>query len=134
MVTPLAASPYADRLPIKGSWLALEDIDEAEYRIDRQLAHLKLAGWFERCSGILLGDFHCDDRLQTAEVLEILKYHLPQARRLPIVVCPMIGHAWPMAPLPIGRKIVIRRSAGRGGRDVVEFDIPWKAQAVIGRR
>ncbi|MFN0136251.1 MAG: LD-carboxypeptidase [Phycisphaerae bacterium] len=100
------AGPIARRVQPTGAWLALEDIGEAVYRIDRYLATLKLAGWFDRIAGILLGDFHTKDEPdQTAAILELLKYHLPRERKLPIVVTRDVGHVWPIRPLLINRPL-----------------------------
>ena len=83
-----------------GKWLAIEDVNEAPYRIDRFLAAFKVAGWFDRLDGVLVGDFHtAEDRDQSRAVLEILRFHLPPERRLPVVVSRDIGHIWPMQPL-----------------------------------
>ncbi len=51
----LVGSPY---LPdFNGAILALEEIGEAPYRIDRMLNQLKMHGVFKKLSGILLGQF-----------------------------------------------------------------------------
>jgi muramoyltetrapeptide carboxypeptidase len=101
----------------KGDWLLLEDLEEANYRIDRQLAHLKLAGWFERCGGILLGDFHTGDEDQGAEVLKMLRWHLPKSSKAPIVSTPVVGHIWPLSPVPLAQPLTIAHSdGGRRGK------------------
>jgi muramoyltetrapeptide carboxypeptidase len=83
-----------------GRWLAIEDVNEAPYRIDRHLAALKLAGWFDRLAGVLVGDFHTPERTdQRRLVVEFLRHHLPRGRDVPIVVTRSFGHVWPMAPL-----------------------------------
>lgn len=100
------AGPIAQRVNPRGAWLALEDIGEAVYRIDRYLAMLKLAGWFDQMAGILLGDFHTkEDPDQIAAILELLKYHVPRKRKLPIIVTRDVGHVWPIRPLPINQSI-----------------------------
>lgn len=115
LVTPLTVEAYARRIRPVGKWILLEDLEEHPHRIDRQFAHLKLAGWFERCSGVLIGDFHLGDEDQEKLVLEILKYHLPVQRNLPVLVTRDVGHVWPSATLPIGRRMTMRcRSSGRG--------------------
>ncbi|GAG00797.1 unnamed protein product, partial [marine sediment metagenome] len=48
----------AKRLRPDGRWLILEDIREAPYRLDRYFASFKLAGWFDRLAGLIIGDFH----------------------------------------------------------------------------
>lgn len=93
------------RIKPDGRWLALEDVGEPPYRIDRYLATLKLAGWFDHIEGILLGDFHEKKDSQVKAVLELLKFHLPRDRNTPIVVSDSFGHTWPIAPLPINRRV-----------------------------
>lgn len=97
------------RIRPDGRWLAIEDINEAPYRIDRHLAALKLAGWFERIDGVLVGDFHTkEDRDQRAAVVELLRFHIPPGRQVPIVTTRSFGHVWPMTPLPLNRPLRLR--------------------------
>lgn len=113
----LLAGPVGRRLKPDGKWLAIEDVNEAPYRIDRFLAAFKLAGWFERLGGVLVGDFHTDaDRDQSRAVREILRFHLPPERHVPIAVTRDFGHVWPMRPLLLNRPLQL---AVRGRR--VEF-------------
>lgn len=46
-------TPY--QIETKDRILFLEDVDEKPYEIDRMLTHLKLAGLFEKCRGVLFG-------------------------------------------------------------------------------
>jgi muramoyltetrapeptide carboxypeptidase len=110
----MLAGPLASRVKPDGRWLAIEDVQEPPYRIDRHLATLKLAGWFERVAGVLVGAFHHDSEDQQPAVLELLKYHLPPKRRVPVVTTSSFGHVWPMVPLELNRplKMTVR------GRDV----------------
>ena len=117
--------PPMRRVKPDGRWLLIEDINEMPYRIDRYLAALKIAGWFDRIAGVLVGDFHtnrnvaADPRVgrqpedQVRSVVEILKLHLPRGRRLPVVTTRSIGHVWPMLPVPINTplRISVRRRA-----------------------
>lgn len=93
------------RIKPDGCWLAIEDINEAAYRIDRQLASLKHAGWFERLAGVLVGDFHTKDVDQQQQVVDILRFHTPRDRKLPIITTHSFGHTWPMVPLPINQPL-----------------------------
>lgn len=91
------------------AWLLIEDVNEAIYRVDRHLAALKIAGWFERISGVIVGDFHTRERPdQTAAVVELLKYHLPPARKIPVLTTKAVGHTWPMLPLPINQPLALK--------------------------
>ncbi len=96
-----------------GRWLAIEDINEPPYRIDRYLASLQIAGWFDRIEGVLIGDFHSSTRAQgrgsggeddqQQAVIELLKFHVARERKLPVVVTSDFGHTWPIVALPINR-------------------------------
>jgi muramoyltetrapeptide carboxypeptidase LdcA involved in peptidoglycan recycling len=107
VLAAMLTGPLARRLKPDGRWLIIEDINEAPYRIDRHLAALKLAGWFERLSGVLVGDFHTKQEDQTAVVVEILRYHLPPQRNLPVAVTRSFGHTWPMTPIPLNRPLAL---------------------------
>ncbi|MDP3177417.1 MAG: LD-carboxypeptidase, partial [Spirochaetaceae bacterium] len=56
LVAALAGTPYA--LDARGKILFFEDINEAPYRVDRMLTQLRLAGAFDACAGVLLGDWN----------------------------------------------------------------------------
>ncbi len=99
--------PLGRRLRPDGKWLFLEDIKESPYRIDRHLASLKLAGWFERAAGLLLGDFRMMHEDTRPAVLELLQYHLPEDRRLPIITTNQLGHVWPQIPLPVNQPLTM---------------------------
>lgn len=46
------------QIDAKGCLLFLEDVSEQPYSIDRMLTHMRQAGCFEGCRGVVLGDFH----------------------------------------------------------------------------
>lgn len=96
---------HGQRLRPDGKWLFLEDIQEEPYRIDRHLAALKFAGWFDRIAGVLVGDFHTLTADTQPAVLELLRFHLPPRRRLPVVTTRDFGHVWPMVPVPVNRTL-----------------------------
>jgi muramoyltetrapeptide carboxypeptidase len=75
VLAAMLAGPLSKRLKPDGRWLAIEDIGEAPYRLDRYLAALKIAGWFERAAGVLVGAFHAAGEAQTRAVLELLRFH-----------------------------------------------------------
>lgn len=114
VLAAMLAGPLGRRLRPEGRWLAIEDVNEAPYRIDRYLAALQLAGWFERLAGVIVGDFHSREApdLRRA-VVELLAFHVPRSRRMPIVLTRDFGHVWPMKPLPIGPELAL---AVRGRR------------------
>lgn len=114
VLVTLLASPLAACVDAAGKWLAIEDVGEEVHRIDRMLAQLKLAGTFERCAGLLVGDFNLDGVNQTNCVLELLKYHLPRQRKLPIIARCNFGHCYPFAGVPINQPIkLVKIGTGR---------------------
>ncbi|MCB9849964.1 MAG: LD-carboxypeptidase [Phycisphaerales bacterium] len=125
LVTPLTVAAYQKVISPRGKWIVLEDLEEYPYRIDRQIAHLKLAGWFEQCAGVMIGDFHMGDDDQQAETLEILKFHLPKGRKLPIITTSEVGHTWPQAVLPIGKPARLRTDERARGRSDIAIDVDW---------
>ncbi len=125
VLSTLIGTPYARFVDPTGRWLVLEDFNDKPERIDRFLAHLTLAGWWDRCEGVLLGDFHQDGRKLTDAVLAMLSFHLPADRPLPILVTDRIGHVWPAQPLPLHRRTTIVRS------DEGNFSIQWRGSSLI---
>jgi muramoyltetrapeptide carboxypeptidase len=55
VLASLVGTPYAPRLD--GCILFLEDVGERPYRVDRMLTTLRLAGWLDRCAGVIIGAF-----------------------------------------------------------------------------
>ena len=92
--------------PRRGQWLMIEDIKETPYRVDRMLATLKIAGWFEQAGGVLVGDFVSGHTDTQPAVLELLPYHVPR-RDLPIVTTRSFGHIWPMVPVPVNKPLAV---------------------------
>ena len=101
-----AGGPDARRIRPDGKWLLLEDIKEPPYRIDRHLATLKVAGWFERVAGVLVGDFRVVNKDTQPAVLELLKYHL--LPRTPVITTHAVGHVWPMVPVLLNRPLEMK--------------------------
>lgn len=60
LVASLIGTPWLP--PLEGCVLFLEEVEEAPYRVDRLLTHLRLAGVFEAVEGVVLGQMTgCDD-------------------------------------------------------------------------
>jgi len=119
LTTLLGSEAHRDVVNPAGRWLVIEDINEKPERIDRFLAHLTLAGFWDLCAGILVGDFHLQDRQFTAAVAAMLAYHLPPDCSVPILTTTQVGHVWPMSPLPLHVPLTLERSGEN------DYSIRW---------
>lgn len=97
----IMGSRYA-RVPDKGI-LFIEDTGEAPYRVDRMIHQLKLAGVFERVSGVIVGQFteYEEDDTMCASLYELIRnavkeYAFPVAFHFPV------GHVKLNFPLIMG--------------------------------
>ncbi len=54
LLTALLGTPYQPEF--RGRLLFLEDLGDRLYRLDRKLAHLRLAGVFEQVTGVIVGE------------------------------------------------------------------------------
>ncbi|WP_173867216.1 S66 peptidase family protein [Synechococcus sp. BDU 130192] len=94
--------------------LALEDVTEAPYRIDRLLTQWRLLGAFEKIKGIALGRFSQCDELGSADsfsVMEVLGDRL-QDLNIPIVAELSFGHDGINAALPVGVPVILDGDRG----------------------
>jgi muramoyltetrapeptide carboxypeptidase len=100
--------------------LFLEDVGEDLYRVDRMLAHLRMAGMLQKVKGVMIGRFTEMDRggedgaLGYDEVLStyLLPLDVPVAHGFPI------GHIDDQWTLPLG--VRVRLDAGAGEVEILE--------------
>jgi muramoyltetrapeptide carboxypeptidase len=124
VLSTLIGSRYQECISPKSRWLVLEDFNDKPERFDRFLAHLTLAGYWDDCDGLLLGDFHEGRRGLSNTVLAILSFHLPRGRSLPVLSTSQVGHIWPMTPLPLHVPATLERI------DETSVSIHWPASAL----
>ncbi|MEK9591579.1 MAG: LD-carboxypeptidase [Gammaproteobacteria bacterium] len=109
LISALMGTPYEPRFD--GGILVLEDVDEAPYRVDRMLTQLRLAGVFERISGLVLGKFTDysvgGPSLSMGRVFEDLCGDIA----IPVLRGLMIGHVKDQAVLPMGAMAHLDSSA-----------------------
>lgn len=89
---------------LDGIILAIEDVTEAPYRIDRMLTQWRLSGAFKQVRGIALGRFsQCDSPvgIPSFTVEGVLRDRLSDLG-IPIVSDLPFGHDGPNAALPVG--------------------------------
>ncbi|MCJ8158741.1 LD-carboxypeptidase [Sphingomonas sp. LaA6.9] len=115
-LTVLAALMGTPYLPdFDGAILFLEDVDEAEYRIDRMLTQLALAGVLGRVAGVVFGQ--CTDCRAKGPsyggftLSEVLNHHLAPLG-VPAFQGAMIGHIANQFSIPVGARAEIDAEAG----------------------
>jgi len=113
VISALMGTPY---LPaFDGAILFLEDIDEAEYRIDRMLTQLALAGVLRRVAGVVFGQ--CTNCKASGPsyggftVSQVLRQHL-EPLGVPVFQGAMIGHIDDQFSIPIGLRAEMDATAG----------------------
>ncbi|MEH2136481.1 S66 peptidase family protein [Nostoc sp.] len=112
VATNLLATPILPNL--NGVILALEDVTEAPYRIDRMLTQWRLSGALSQVCGIALGGFtRCEapPNVPSFSVEEVLRDRLGDLG-IPIVSNLPFGHDSPNAALPVGVEVTLDGDAG----------------------
>lgn len=108
----------AQQPDLDGVILALEDVGEAPYRIDRMLTQWRMSGALKQVHGIALGRFsQCDPpaNIPSFTVVEVLRDRLGDLG-IPIVADLPFGHDGINAALPVGVPVQLD-----GDRGVLSF-------------
>lgn len=112
VATHLLGTPLQPSLD--GVILALEDVTEAPYRIDRMLTQWRLMGAFQGVKGIALGRFsRCDPSLDSTSwtTTEVLRDRLEDLN-IPIVSEMPFGHDGVNSALPVGSETLLDADNG----------------------
>jgi len=123
VLSTLIGSKFKASIEPTGRWVLLEDFNDKPERFDRFIGHLTLAGFWEHCAGVLLGDFHYAEVDLNDAITEVLRYHLPQGTSIPILQTNKVGHTWPMTPLPFQLPARVYRGENK------EYSIHWPVSA-----
>lgn len=92
-----------------GSVLALEDLNEAPYRIDRALTQMRLSGVFSGVAGVMVGEcLHCGD----AEVIDGVFRDIFAPLGIPVVTGGRFGHGSTNVPMVFGERVALSSDAG----------------------
>lgn len=98
-----------------GAILFLEDVGEAEYRIDRMLTQLSLAGVLNKVAGVVFGQcVSCTNKESSFggfTLSEVLQQHLAPLG-IPAFQGALIGHVAAQFSLPVGVRAEIDADAG----------------------
>lgn len=113
VLSALVGTPY---LPdFTGAVLFLEDTNESEYRIDRMLTQLALAGVFDKVAGIVFGQCtHCtnpDGGFSNFTIYEVLDRQFG-GLKVPAFQGLQIGHIAAQDSVPVGLPVEIDADAG----------------------
>jgi len=112
VLAALAGTPY---LPdFTGAILFLEDTNESQYRIDRMLTQLHLAGILSRVAGVVFGQCtNCTDPggYGNFTLFQVLEQHLAPLG-VPAFQGALIGHIGQQVSLPVGARCRIDADAG----------------------
>jgi muramoyltetrapeptide carboxypeptidase len=94
--------------------LAIEDVTEAPYRIDRMLTQWRLCGALHQVKGVAIGRFsQCDPpaNIPSFSVEEVLRDRLCDLG-IPLVADLPFGHDGPNAALPVGIEVILDGNEG----------------------
>ncbi len=97
LINSLLGTPYEP--DFTGKLLFIEEVDEPLYRIDRMLTQLRLAGVFDRASGIVFGEFVGDFDL--SDLLFVLTERTGDLG-IPVVYGFPFGHGAHFVTIPVG--------------------------------
>ncbi|HTA90711.1 MAG TPA: LD-carboxypeptidase, partial [Polyangiaceae bacterium] len=93
--------------------VALEDVTEASYRVDRMLSALLASGAFDRIGGVVLGDFtDCPEGPHRVPLRSVLLERLGTLG-VPVVAGLRFGHERWNDFVPLGVAAELDASAGR---------------------
>ena len=117
----------ADATKGKDLILFVEEVEESMHNIDRQMRILQMNGVFDRCKGIILGEFtNCGTEF-TYESVEAMLHELLQAYNIPVLCGFPGGHGDVNLPLVMGANVTIDvRSDGA----TLQFNIDGDQQQV----
>ncbi len=113
VLTGLVGTPY---LPdFTGAVLFIEDTNESEYRIDRMLTQLALAGVFDKVAGVVFGQCtgcrNPDGGYSNFTIYEVLDRQF-SALKVPAFQGLQIGHVAAQLSVPVGLPVEIDADAG----------------------
>jgi muramoyltetrapeptide carboxypeptidase len=103
LITSLMGTPY--EIDTKGKILIMEDVGEEPYRMDRMLNQLRLAGKFDDCAGIVVGQCSdCgfgDSRVWDMSFNEVLDDFFKDLGK-PVFYGFQFGHTYDQMTVPFG--------------------------------
>lgn len=109
LLCSLMGTPYEP--DFRDSLLFLEDIDDEASRFNRFFMQLKLAGVFNKISGLIIGDFSDlgeNGKVTFARNIQDMVEHHTQGTSFPIVMNAPFGHQDRLVTFPIGARVTLK--------------------------
>ena len=108
-LTLIAALLGTGELPdLRGAILALEEVNERPYRVDRLLMQLSLAGVFDELAGVVFGEFLGAEPGPDGATIDEVIDDLLERHPLPALKGLAFGHGEVNLPLPLGARARIQ--------------------------
>lgn len=102
VLVSMIGTPHFPQL--RNALLFLEEVGEEPYRVDRMLTQLKQADVFNKCSGVILGNFRkctAEEPHRSFTLEEVLEQHFKNFGK-PVYYGAQIGHTVNKFTVPIG--------------------------------
>jgi len=90
IIVSLLGSPY--QIESEGKILFVEDVGEKYYQIDRMLQSLRLAGYFDKIRGLIVGSFTNSNEDSFGKKLDEIILHYVKHRNIPVCFDFPAGH------------------------------------------
>ena len=97
------------QLKTKGCLIFFEDLSERGYRIDRMLEHLKQAGVFKNCAGIIFGQFTEGQEKSGEDFVPMALKRFADEIQKPVWTGLRSGHDVDLWTLPMGEVAVVSK-------------------------
>ncbi|MEI6427545.1 MAG: LD-carboxypeptidase [Pseudanabaena sp. ELA607] len=117
LATHMISTPLCPDL--NGVILAIEDVGEAPYRVDRMLTHWRWTGLLKQLRGIALGRFsQAEVSTPSFSMVEVWQQRLGDLG-IPVIMDLPFGHDGANPPLVVGAKAVLDPQQGKLSYDLV---------------
>ena len=120
LATHMISTPLCPDL--EGVILAIEDVGEAPYRVDRMLTHWRWTGLLKKLGGIALGRFsQAEVNTPTFSMVEVWQQRLGDLG-IPVIMDLPFGHDGSNPPLVVGAKAILDPQQGKLSYDLAVSD------------
>lgn len=120
VIRHLVGTPYGDVLDFRNKYIPdepvlwyLENFDLSTTELKRSLVQMKLAGWFENCSGIMFGRSAANQSVDNYSIIDVYE-ELEKELNIPIIYDIDCGHVPPQMTFINGAYGEVDVSNGKG--------------------